>query len=578
MLDANFSFRWLAAAARHRFVWLGLPLAMHAWALAGPFVFDDLYLLRTTEEYISGARPTLDLFRFAPDHDAWMRLRGDGDYPWYAPDERRIDFFRPLPEWLFYLDVRLFGRNPAGHRAMSMAWFAAALICAHRLYHRATGDAVIAGTAAFLLGISQSLAAPVTFICNRSDLVVIVGVCLAATAYIAPSGTSAGRLALAIGGFALALVSKESAVALAAVLVVDQALRRRQAADAPRDRTCVYITAACALLAAAYLAYYASTRWDALSTAGGDNAAQRVLSALGLYSAVWSIGFPASLLLHESHERILVVTLAGAGVMLMALPHLFRLRLHEPRARFFGLWTIFFLMPALLVAPESRALSVAGVGWIFLLTCLIVPREPAPNIAPLWLRHLLLTANGVLAAGCGIGTAWYMFQAELQCRASLLQHVASRHEPIADGDVLVVARAGSPFELIAAGARLEYLLNLRDARAIFLTLTGSDAQFARLKDRQLRVWSTGTPLLNSPAHRLTLGAGLRPSVGQIFQLRGVSILIEALHPQGGVSRFTATFDEPFSSGSVHLCPPATFADVAAQSIAPARLTPAEARR
>ena len=65
---------------------------------------------------------------------------------------------------------------------MSMAWFALALVCVRRLFLTASGgDETLSCMATFLFGISQTVAQPVSFISNRSDLMVIVGASLAAT-------------------------------------------------------------------------------------------------------------------------------------------------------------------------------------------------------------------------------------------------------------------------------------------------------------------------------------------------------------------------------------------------------------
>lgn len=556
MPDANFSFRWFAAAARYRLAWLGLPLALHAWTLAGPFVFDDLHLLRAAEDYSAGRRDGLSLFRFAPDQAAWNALRGDGDHPWYAPDDKRIDFFRPVPEWLFYLDVRLFGRGAAGHRAMSMAWFALALICAHRLFLAAAGgDDVLAGMAAFLLGISQTIAQPVTFVSNRSDLIVIVGICLAATACLSPKVPAPQRVLTAAFGCVLGLLSKEPAVALGAALAADWLISRRRPPHEPVDRAYRVILAVCVSLTAAYVAWYASTRWAAVASAGGGSRAERILSGLGLYAGVWSLGFPPGVLMHAPRERVIVAAILGGAVMLLAVPSLMRTCRQQRGAPFMALWTLAFAMPALLVTPESRALSVAGVGWSFLLAAMIRPRETGVWPAPLWLRHLLFTANGVLAAGCGVGTAWYMQRAEEQCRALLHCCAATQSVPIQNGGRLVVAEASSPFDLVAAGARLEVLLGLTDAGVIFLTLPGAEASITPIDARRLHIASTRTGLLNTPAHRLALGPAWPPRPGQCFTLRGCTIRVESLNENGDAAELVVEFDRPLTSPDLHFDPP-----------------------
>src|SRR5438105_2251593 len=78
-----------------RLWWLG-PLLLHAWTLTLPFVFDDLHLLLKAERYWQGRCSDAGLFRFAPDEQSWRAFRSRGAEPWWAHEETRIDFLRPL--------------------------------------------------------------------------------------------------------------------------------------------------------------------------------------------------------------------------------------------------------------------------------------------------------------------------------------------------------------------------------------------------------------------------------------------------------------------------------------------------
>src|SRR5690606_19177581 len=136
-----------------------------------------------------------------------------------------------------------------------------ALVCLHRLYATASRDSTRAGVAAFFFGISQTVTQPVTFICNRSDLIVVVGTALAAHAYWSVTIGSRSRHAVLAGvAFAGALLSKEIAVGLAGVVFVDAFLLRRGHGPPADLRSQRPVASVIVLLAAAYLAWLAVTR------------------------------------------------------------------------------------------------------------------------------------------------------------------------------------------------------------------------------------------------------------------------------------------------------------------------------
>src|SRR5262245_14309142 len=116
-------FGWIRAASVYRLFWLGGPLLLYGWTIIGLFLADDLHLLLKSERYLRGETSDRELYRFAKSDDDWNELRDRGTCPWWLPEKGRLDFFRPLSEASFLLDVRLFGRNVVGHRLVSLLTF-----------------------------------------------------------------------------------------------------------------------------------------------------------------------------------------------------------------------------------------------------------------------------------------------------------------------------------------------------------------------------------------------------------------------------------------------------------------------
>lgn len=601
-------FGWLRRRASHPAAWLVFPLALYVWTVGGPFVFDDLNLLLKAERYRDGESQQLGLFRFAPTDQDWSELRDRGVLPWWTPLGHRVDLVRPLAELSFYIDTCLFGRHTAGHRLVSLAWFAVVLLAVRSLFLAATGDACLAGAATLFFGISQTVTQPVTFICNRNDLLVLVGVTVATRQYWRaalprqpakaranperrpPSGRWSWSPCVAGAAFAFALLSKETAVPLAGVLLLHELVvrRRRQTLDGRSVRWA--ITAVIVGLAVAYLGYCVATRpWLLSPGAMPGHPGQTGLLAMGrhllLYLAVWLIGFPISLLLQAEASHVVIVVAAAAGAMMFVVPHVHRLLRRwreDPAASFFGLWAVCFMGLALVTTTETRALCVATVGWSYLLARLLLEKRdgegepsgdgarndcPGENPtsrrrqptgpAPLWLRHGLLATNGAVSICCAIGAVLFTNAAEMQARGSLENILAEQPEPLCDGDTLIVARANAALEVLGAADRLEFLTGRRNLTICYLTMPDADAVFTRQGDHDLLATSRTGRLMQSGLHRLLLGDDWRPTEGDCVRLRSFTAEVTGVTESAGsagVSAIRFRFNEPLASPRLRFCP------------------------
>jgi hypothetical protein len=525
---------------------LGLPIALYVWTLGGPFVFDDLTLLLKAERFARGETARLDLFRFAPDDASWRALIDRGTHPWWSPQSNRIDFFRPVAELFFYFDVCLFGRNALGHRLVSLIWFAAALLVVYRLYRSAGARANRAGVATLMFGLCQALTPPVTFVSNRSDLLVIVGGALAGIAYWSAQRQShVLNTAWAAGGFVFALLSKEPAVAFAAVLVVHQLWTRRARIDPPPSRQSRSITMLIVAVSVAYLVNYVTSRSMTPVRQGPPlTIAADLVTKIGLYLSVWAMGFPIQTLLGAGSAMIWSVGIVAVVLTVIVIIQLRRSEPIDSAGIFFAAWAILFLLPAVISTAEPRALAIASVGWCYLLAALIIPAE---RPAPIWLRHWLLFANGGISVVAAIVTVLFTNAAERGARVSMKEYLAESPGPMASGQTLIVAEARSPLEFLCAGDRLEYLTGCRNVSAIFLTPPDTQASIARKDDHTLIARSTGPPLVGQPFQRLTLGKSWKAEVGAQFKLRELSIEITGVNEEAAAKALSIRFAEPLSS-------------------------------
>lgn len=555
-------FHWIRAAAVRRAFWLGGPLLLYAWTVTGPLLCDDLILSLKAERYSRGETKQLGLFRFAETDADWQALRDRGTCPWWASEIGRYDFFRPLAEWSFYLDQRLFGRDPLGHRLVSLAVFVIALMCIHRLFMAANDNPIRAGVATFFFGISQTTTLPVTWVSNRADLLVLIGVTLAAGAYWSSWRHGRWRLvALACVGFVFALLAKEVAVALALVVAGHELYLRRRV-PARRQRPFAGIIALLLILIAGlYGAYYMQARPSALGASMQDAGPLLMLTRLPrsllLNFAVWTTGFPISVLLGAEQFQINAVAALGAIATLVVVPFLWKSMRGDRSAFFFVLWALLFMLPGLGAFASTRLICVATVGWAYLLAGLIIPSREDQLVIPALLRHGVYAANGIVSIGCVIGTVLFMNHAELACRQRLREVIANLDTPLQAGETLVMGEAQSIMEMIGSADRLEFLTGLKGVKIVYLVAPEAPiARIGREDDHTLILESSGASLFGSSLHRYTLGPGWQPRTGDAFKLPGFSAEIAEINDAGAVTALRFRFRDPLSSPRLHFHPAA----------------------
>ncbi len=554
-------FCYLRGAAPSRWFWLGLPLLLYCWTITGPLLSDDMHMILKCERFLRGETSSLELFRFAKTEQDWNELRTRGTVPWWMPEQGRQDFFRPLSEWSFLGAVQLFGRNVVGHRLVSLGVFALAVIAVHWMFRQIRFESLRAGIATFFFGISQTVTAPTVWMCNRSEIQVVLGVALAAGAYWAAwNRPRAWHVPLAAIGFLIAILSKEVAIALPAVIVVHELivrLRRETRFQRPHNAT---IAIAMCVIAVGYLAYYRYSRpwaFDVGSTYAGSavHGTGGVLSIL-LYFSVWTIGFPIDALLTATAEQNFAVALVAAVFVFPTLLYVRRSAKGDPAALFFAMWAVLFMLPCLKsIAPSSRYLCAASIGWFYLVAGLILPSSEGDVIVPRPLRHLYFAANGIVSVACVIGTVLFINQAESSARARIAQMAAACSPPLAGGDMLFATQADSIVDNICSGDRLEYVTGLRDVSLVYLLPPGIEATTEVEDDHTLLVRATDHSLLGSRVHRLAFPRDWTPKVGQTFSTKVFTAEVASVKSGEFVDSMRVRFKEPLTSRRLRFFPP-----------------------
>ncbi|MGD8450857.1 MAG: hypothetical protein PVJ57_03485 [Phycisphaerae bacterium] len=345
---------------------LCLPALRMGWLLD-----DDFHRAALTRpEFPMLTRSAAELFVFIEGDPAANRLaRSMGILPWWSDEHLRIAFFRPLTGFTHWLDYQLWPERPAFMHAHSFIWYGAVVVAAAFLYRRLLGPTWAAGLAALLYAVDDGHGISAAWIANRNELLSVFFGLLTLIAYDRWRRDHwwPGAILAALT-FALALLSKESAVAVAAylfayALFLDRSTRtRRLACLAP----CVFVGVTWWIVYKQLGYGTAGSAWYIDPGAEPATFAQAVLArAPNLLAWQWLI--PSDLRWSLSPLAALNTWLVTMVVLALIAAAIARLLRHDRLARFWALGMLLSLLPACAAYPADRLLLFVGIGAMGLL-------------------------------------------------------------------------------------------------------------------------------------------------------------------------------------------------------------------
>jgi hypothetical protein len=305
------------------------------------------------------------------------------------------------------------------------------------------------------------------------------------------------------------------------------------------------------LVAVAYLIYYANAR-----SIGADTGSDRLTMlaqfsrTLPLYLSVWMLGVPINLLIAAPD---LITWTMGICAIIVAILLIRRIgRISQDRV-FFASWAACFLAMALLTNPEVRALSIATVGWSYVLASFLLGSdvEPQPESRFLLLRHWLFTANFGISIACAIGIVLYSNHAERSAQAAIHGYLDHIGAPLKEGDVVIVGEPDSNLEIIAAGDRLEMISGARNVSLIYLMLHNATGGARLVSENMITTGASVGPLIDAQTLRLAMGRDYEPRVGDHFATNLFDAKVDSVF-NGEIWEMSFRFHRPLTDSAMHL--------------------------
>jgi tetratricopeptide (TPR) repeat protein len=367
--------------------------AAHAGALQGEFHYDDVFAI-VENPAVHSWQP----LRYFTTADAVI-------------SEAHAAGYRPLTVATFALNYRIGGLDPFGYLLTNWLLHLAASWLVFLVGRDLLGDARWAALAALVFALHPVNAEAVNYATARSSLLATVGALASFGAFLRRVERGGfGWLVLSLAAFAVALLSKESAVALLAPLIAYPWIRRRLAERTGRPHGGYGIVVPYVILAVAFVAGWRSMTAGGIAPPGAAPYpawvfAELVLRSLILWVWPWPLGLdhPLALLTWFDSTLAVLLVVALVGILAAVVVAVW----HAPFAAWVAVWVAAGLSPLLplpwlttvgLLQEHRLGFSAVGLAWLTAAgaRALIASLQRTPR--GVWLMRWIVMPIGVVIA------------------------------------------------------------------------------------------------------------------------------------------------------------------------------------
>jgi hypothetical protein len=481
-----------------------------------------------------------------------------GTMPWWGSPDLHQAFLRYASALAMMLDYRLWPNYPALMHLHSLLWLSAAVLVAALLYREVMGATWVAGLAALMYAIDGAHAVPASYLANRNALIACCFGFLSVLGFVRWRTLGRARMRwLSVVMLALALSAGEMGLGTVAYLVSYALTVEQDDIKARLTRLLPHggVLGAWALIyklgnfGSHGSGFYVDPARDPLGFAGSlcQRAAFLMMGQWSPLPAEMSMG-PAPGSSAYYHLSVFSFVVAAIVVALF-VPLILRDRV----ARFWGLGLVLSLVPIGAVGPENRLLGFVGLGSMALLAQLAQAVFAGSLDAPrvwkglAWIATLLLLLLHVVAAPL-LGIARLGYQTTVDSRMNRAMASVPSDAQIASQD-LVLVNPPDHIYLVTSIWAVRRLDNLPMPRHLRALSTGGTLEITRVGPRSLQVrFPKG--FFPTAFSRYVRSQNDHFSLGQRFELPGLSVVVEALDAQGDPEQVRYDFPVPLENPSL----------------------------
>lgn len=395
----------------HRLTRYSLPIVLLCGiilflpSLGGGFLIDDVYQLAILERVDRLPNPgPLSLYTFDEGDPAALGPVQGRIASWWASADFRMDFFRPLACVFHIIDHQLYGLNPLGYHATTLALWGLLLLVAVWFYRELARDydqsPAIVLVAGLFFALDDAHAANISWVAHRYALLGALFPLAAMVFYHRFRRT--GRIPPLVWSIllcGLGLLSAEGSIALLGWIAAYELCLAK-------DRPAVRLRAAAPILVMV-LGYLILYRALGYGSSGSGFYLDPLSDPLGFLWHRIVMGLPfllagalspvkaeigLSMITSDAWWPLLLAWGIVLAASLILVPRLRRDRL----ALFMALAALFSLAPRLVALPHNRMLLLPGVGFAWVLGAYVVGA-----FEPGWVRRsiavLIVAIHGLAA-------------------------------------------------------------------------------------------------------------------------------------------------------------------------------------
>jgi hypothetical protein len=345
----------------------------------------------------------LNLYGFSSSSATFRVGRDIGFSPWWASEDIKTNFFRPLSSLTLALDYSLWPDTPWLLHLHSLLWFGLLILLAYQLYRSVSGSVVVAGISILLLVVDSAFAGPAGWISNRHALIAMVFCVLCVWLY--HQGATKRKwpyIAGAVGAYGLALLASEMGLVTFAYLFAYLLVLDRDTWLLRARRILPFV-----LLTVVWRLVYIGLGYGASGTLlyidpilnPVDYMAQGLIRFPVLLLSAVGVPVVEALLAFSPQAAAALAAVCLIPLGLLALATYPTLKTHRTSA-FWGIGLLAAVIPLVSGIPQNRNLGLVGLGVMGLAGQLFVDVATARKTGPLttFQRILLRITTPVLLA------------------------------------------------------------------------------------------------------------------------------------------------------------------------------------
>jgi hypothetical protein len=356
----------------HLFLLVLVSFGFYAHTFDAGFVYDD-YVHNGMIKAIKSNNFEMNIFRFATtpqEVDLYTQMTA---LPWWTNPLFRINYFRPLPTLIQYLEFTIWQDNAVFYHVTSVMWYVLLVVLIYFLYNAFCNNNAMAFLGALIFTLKPSNYMAVRWVASRNEIICATFLAISFICYLLASKNKRPlHYILFFTCYFLALLSKEGAFLLPIFIFAYDWSRYNGLKDVITYRWKIYLSLL--LINAVYFIFYTASGYGSYWYAGRFfiDHPRDFLQSIGFF--LTSLFYGGTILGPDLLSRFWFLFITMIILLFYILFRIWEQRRKYPEITLFLVWTL-SLLPFIVVPPiHDRVLLIPSIGYAYL-AALVISRK-----------------------------------------------------------------------------------------------------------------------------------------------------------------------------------------------------------